>query len=375
MPDTDLNLDIEAPLLNAPPPLGKYLTTFQGRIFVAGIVGAPQDVAFSGYERIFLGRPEESFPPNNRLRLAIGADDVRGMGAVQAGVVIFSKSNEMFMFRGNIEDIQTDEEILYSAVLEQLPWNQGSSSHDSGAETPYGFVWLGSDLTIKIFNGVGEPETLSDNISPLLRRITPGQEQFTRGAFLCYLEREWYMLLCAIDGSQRPNCIVVVDLERDQTKNVGSFPLYFGCDGLEVIEDPNGKNHVIVMALGSPYELTVLSDTVGGISTEYQSTNMNLLAYWRSGYFGIDDPLVMKFWRFLRLVADQPGFRIKLYLVDDDAHSFRTPEIVDFQPADVPLFAINAKTRRISIEIQFPMQDVSANVLELMVSYFPLSAR
>jgi hypothetical protein len=266
-PDSELDKSRIAPMLNFPPPIGKYLTKFQGRVFVAGIVGAKQDIAYSGYERIFIGRPEESFPPNNRLRLSIGADEISGFGALQGGIVAFSKSNEMYSFRGSVEDVTNDAPIQYSAMLEQLPYSEGCASHYSIVETPYGLVWLGADKTIKVWNGQGPPQSLSGNIYPLLRRITAGQESNCRGLYFNWIEKEWYLLAIPIDNSTSLNRIIIVDLEPEQEKNVGAYPISVGTiDAMDIIEDVNGQRYIAFLQGGVVWTLPTTSTTTSGIS-------------------------------------------------------------------------------------------------------------
>jgi hypothetical protein len=374
---TDAQLDKSkiAPTLNAPPPVGKYVCEWGGRIYVFNLVGSKQDIAYSGYERILLGRPEESFPPNNRLRLAIGADEIRGGGVIEAGIVAFSKSNEMFMLRGTVTDKSTDAPVEYLAELQKLPWNTGCASHYSIARTPYGLVWLASDKTIKIFDGTGEPRTLAGGLLPILRSITPGTEVDCRGAFFCYLEREWYLLLCAVDGETQKNRILIVDLDPDADANVGAFQLQIEADAMDLVEDANGKTRLLILQAGVLQELTILSDTTGGISLVYAATENKLPARWRSGYFAGDSPEWWKLFRFGKLLADRIGFRVQLYLVDDEQYTFRNPLIVPFKMLSEAYFAVNQKSRRISVEIQFPEDDVAANVLELAMSYIPTSQR
>jgi hypothetical protein len=265
--DADLDKSKIAPLINCPAPLGKYVGKYQGRIYVAGNPTNKQDIYFTGYERIFLGRPEESFPPNNRLRLSIGSDEIRGFGSLQGGIVAFSKSNEMFMFRGSPEDVTVDAPIQYAATLEQLPYSEGCSSHYSIAETPYGLVWLGADKTIKVWNGQGPPQSLSGNLYPLLRRITEGQEENCRGMYFNWIEKEWYLLAIPIDDSAYLNRILVVDLEPDQEKNVGAFPLSIGrVDAMTIVEDANGHRDIVFLQGGAIWKLPTTSVTTIGLS-------------------------------------------------------------------------------------------------------------
>ena len=372
--DAQLDTAIVAPLINLPPPVGKYLHKFMGRIFVGGIVGEPQTVAYSGDERIFLGRPEESFPPNNRIRFAIGADEVGGIGSIASGLIVWSLSNEMFMLKGAIEDNTQDAPIMFGARLDELPWNVGCYSHHSIVNSPHGVIWHASDNDVKIFNGTGDPDTLSDAITPIMRRISEAQRGDTRGVFYCYQEREWYLLLCSLDGSATKNCILIFDLEQIPEKNVGAFPLYVQADAMEIVEDSNGLNHVIIMQDGYAKELIILSETTGGIAQTWTKGTDMLGAFWRSGYIGTDSSDWIKLFRYGKLIADQPGFSVQVFFVDED---FRNPIVlpIDSLHFNGAYFPMNWKSRFASIEIDFPSDDAPCCVSQLEISYVPVSQR
>lgn len=270
--DDDLNMAIIAPLLNFPPPVGRYLTKYQGRIFIACLTGAKQDLVYSGYERIFSGRPEESFPPNNRLRLSIGADEIRGIGPLQSGIVVFSKSNEMFSFRGNPEDITTDAPVQYSAFLEQLPWQEGCLSHWTIVPSKRGLIWLGADRCLKLWNGVDKPQDISALDHPFFRSITASQLENCRGTLWNHLEKEFYLLAVPINDSQALNRILLVDLNEDSDRNFGAVPLAIGdVDAFDVVEDADGVKHLIILQGGCLKELKLASTTRNGLSEEGSS--------------------------------------------------------------------------------------------------------
>ncbi|KKK73342.1 hypothetical protein LCGC14_2894790, partial [marine sediment metagenome] len=369
--DLDLNKAIRAQFLNEPPPVGFFLAKSHGRIYILRLVGARQDIAYTGYERILDGRPEESVPPSNRLRLAIGADEIRGGGALQAGLVAFSKSNEMFMLRGNPEDVTSDEPILFTAFLEQLPWDLGCASGYTVRSTPHGIAWLGSDLKVYLFNGFDEPLDMSEGIYPLLKEITPNQKQNARAAFFRWVESDWYALLVPVNGATKPNRIFLFDLTNDD-KNVGvGAILDIQADSIAVIENSTGDRKLVIGQQGRIKQLVVESQTVSGIHEVISSTAGQLPARWQSGYFGGESPQRMKMFRFARLVVDQGGFGILARVVDDKGKTLRDPEFVQLS-LEGDKATVNRKGRRISFELQFPNADVSSAVLELSSSYIPL---
>jgi hypothetical protein len=268
--DSKLTNQPLAQLINNVPPVGKYLTRWQNRIFIAGITGAPQDIAYSGYERIFLGRPEESFPPNNRLRLSVGADDVRGMGAVQQGLVAWSHSNEMFILRGAVEDIVINNPVGFSAYLDELNWNQGANSHFCIQGSPNGLIWYASDNTVQIWNAayygnVIGPKQLSENIYPLLKRVTNSvKSTAARAEWLNFVEREWFVLLLPIDGSVSPNRIAFFDMDPGES-NAGIFVSDVAADAILVHEDSQGSQHLMILQSGTLKEITFQSILKNGI--------------------------------------------------------------------------------------------------------------
>lgn len=377
-PDANLNFAVVAPTINNPPPLGLYLANFQGRVIIMNLDNDKQGAAYSGYEWILLGRPEESFPPSNRLRLAIGADDMAGGGGVANGFVFFSKSNQMFFLRGSLQDITTVAPVQITTFLQQLPWNQGCFSHFSIQSTPQGLVWLCSDKTIQIFDGTNEPKCLSTSILPILRTITEGTENNTRSAFFNFLERQWYCLSVAVNGSLYNNQIIVIDLDPNPGTNCGIFLSDLRADDICTVGDANGLNELILDALGIMYKFLALSDTVGGISDPITSTSGIMPGYWQSGPFGNEDANVIKMFRWIHVVTDQKNFKVQTLLIGED-DNFRYPTLLPIGgPAALPSngkFPVNAKGRRAMYLIQFPQEDVSANLLELTNQCIPVAQR
>lgn len=380
--NTDLNNATVGSLINNPPPSnGKYVAKFQGRVFIAGMADAPQDIAYSGYERIFVGRPEESFPPNNRLRLATGADDIRAIGVIQQGVIGFSKSDKMYMLRGIIEDITTSAPVQFTAYLEELPWQVGAFSHYSVVSTEYGLIWLSSDRNVRMFNGYSEPNIISANIWPILKSITAGQEANARAAYVNWLDRQWYALCIAVNGVTYNNLVVLFDLLPDPEQNAGIFVLDIGrVDSIATVEDTNGQRMLVIGQNGNLMQIRTPSIAVNGLSQGISATSGSLYAYWRGGYFGNEDPEVNKMYRWGRIVSDQPtgaaiAFIAMARLVDQEQRPFTSPQIkASLQPVGEK-FVVNTRAKRCSIEVDFPVKDVDINLLELDLANIPVGVR
>lgn len=375
-PDANLDQTTRAPFLNSQPPVGKYLAVGQGRVVVMNLVGNPQMAAYSGYERILIGNPPECFPPNNRLLLSIGAESIAGGGIIQAGLVMFSDTDRMYMLRGQMEDITDTAPIVFTQYLIELPWKIGCFSHETIRATPYGLLWLGADKRVRLFDGHDQPVDISIPVYPILRNITPGAEANCIASYFNWLDRDWYVLLVPYNGSVTPNRIIfwsVWNNPETGSQEIDIFISNIPCDSIATITTPALQRQLVIGANGQLYTVPAATDTTGGIGDETvypPQAGKQLNAYWRSGYFGNDTPYRAEMWRWARLVADHGGFQGQVRLVDDDERPVTAPEILGpFQW--VNRLSINRKAKRCSVEIDFPAADASVNVLELQVASMP----
>lgn len=377
-PDSTLDQTTRGPVINNPPPQGTYLTVAQGRIFVAGLVGGQQVVAYSGYEQILIGRPEESFPPNNRLLLSIGAEAVAGLGTLHSGVVMFSSTGKMWMLRGQMEDITLSTPIIFTQFFEEMPWTLGCLSHYTIQSTPYGLVWLAGDKTVQFWSGQSAPIDISEPIYPLLRSITPGTEKLCAGSFFNWLERDWYALTCATGGSASPNTIFFFSMEAD-SQQIDIFTVTLPANWIGVQSTPSLQRRLLISNGGIISEIPVRATDINGITndfTTYPPTSGVLRAYWRSGYFGNDQPEQSKMWRWSRMVTDggTPSYQHQFRFVDD-TNLIQAPAILGPVPAQTMRTPMNQRGYRASVEIDFPEADASMNVLELQVAFIGTSQR
>lgn len=100
-----------------------------------------------------------------------------------------------------------------------------------------------------------------------------------------------------------------------------------------------------------------------------------LAAYYQTGWFGNDEPDLMKMFRFGHILTSNSGIKLTAYIVDDENYTFQNPLIVPLQIVEGNRFAVNRKGRRMSILMEFPPNDVDITVLEISVSYIPSSQR
>lgn len=388
IPDANVDTTQKAQLINNPPIQGKFVAVGQSRVFVGNLTGSPQDIEYSGYEQILRGRPEESFPPNNRLRLSIGAETVNGLGILQAGVVAFSQTQKMYMLRGQVEDITLAVPVNFTQYLEELPWTLGCLSHFTIQSTPYGLIWLAGDKTVQLFDGRSEPIDISAPIYPILRTITPGTENQCVSGYFNWLERDFYVLLAAVGGSLTLNKAFFFAANKQPGTDtvdsvevfVSDLPATLGATWIGLITTSKLQRMLCLGAQGFIQQWPVSSDTVNGITQDFTiipATAGVLNAYWRSGYFGTESPYRSKTFRWARLIADQDpsAFSAQFRYVDDESRTFRNPEIVGPVQFGTSRLGMNRKAKRASVEIDFPSQDASVNVLELHVAAVPTSDR
>ncbi len=379
--DAVLDPTISANYINFPPPQNlAYVQKWQGRIF-----GSPlksQLVAYSGFDQIYRGRPESSWPPLNAIQLAIGADNVRGFGVLLNGVVIWDESNKMYMFSGTIQDITTTQPVQIADLLEEEPWQAGLSSADSIQSTPRGVVWVAADMTVQIWNGIfyGEiigPRDLTQNFYPYMSRITPAWRPLIQSAYFNWLERDWYAILVALDGAVAPNYIFFFDLSQEGADNLGIWVMRAptgSFDSIAVKVTSNGTRTLVASIAGVVNELHISSTAVNGIHTSPTSTTSELDAFWESGYWQ-DSPHQTKMFRYGRLTIDQNGFNLITTILNDETTRFRDPnprrQILKLTPGG--RFAANRKGRRQKFRIEFPKADVDASVIELYTTAIPLA--
>lgn len=264
-PDSALDQTTRAPFLNSPPIQAKFAAVGQGRVVLMNLAGAPQDAIYSGYERILVGNPPECFPPNNRLRLSIGAESIAGGGILQAGVVMFSNTDKMYMLRGQLEDITDTAPVQFTQYLVELPWKLGCLCHQTVQATPYGLLWLAGDKTVQLFDGNSQPQDISSPVYPILRNITVGAEANCQSAYFNWLERDWYVLLVPYGGSLTPNRMILWGLDKD-TSTIDIFICTIPADGIGVVTSSQLQRRLLIGRTGQLFNLPVSSDTAGGIS-------------------------------------------------------------------------------------------------------------
>ena len=379
-PDTSLDLLTQANLINYPPPVGNFVVCAQGRIFVFGLQSNPSQIAYSGYEQVLIGRPEESFPPSNVLQLRIGADSCIGGGVLRNGIIAFSQTGRIYMLRGQVQDITTTAPVNFTSFLEEMDWKIGCLSAATIQSTAYGVIWMGADRSVQIMGeSTGyQPQDISQPLYPLLRSITPGTESQCVSAYFNWLGRDWYTLTCCIGGAISPNRTFWWSLNQ-ATQEIEIFISSVAGNWIGMVTTQQ-LQRILCIANGGVISQVPVDDTQNGMALDLTiapATGGMLAAYWRSAYFGNTNPMRSKMYRYTRMLADQnvTAFQQTFRIVDNNTKTFAAPEILGPVPVPVGKMGLNRRGSRLSVEIDFPPADAPCNVLELTVAAIPTADR
>lgn len=357
------------PYDNGVSPNGKYLCPSLDRILMCGILTDPTAVAYSGYDSINFGRPQESWPVFNKLAIGEGQTIPNGIGLTRYGYVIFTDNRDMYIVRGTLQDVTVSAVQTPSFRVDQLPFRIGCYSHYTIQSTPSGLVFLSDALKLMLFDGYYEPQALVPLISGLLATITPGLQDVLASAYYESLERKLYILALPVAGSQQNNMTILLDVDADQERNTGAWVTDQSIDDIVTVLNQDGSRHVIcaqsqLMSPNVPLNAGYISDLLLHYSEVDDPTTLMANAHWQSGYFGIrdedgiDEWAYIKLFRFLRWVSELPNITVLARLVDGDQYTFDNPLIVRMENYN-GVQAINAKCRACSLDLIFG-QNVAA---------------
>lgn len=366
-----------APYDNGVAPLGKYLAVWLDRVLMCGIGNDPTGVRFTGYDTINFGRPQMSWCQFNEIKLGQGEAYPCGMGLLRyGGMVFFGTNGWMYIYRGTLNDISVAAPVSLSFYAEQLPYRIGLYSHFSVQSTPIGLVWLDDGMNLRVFENSGfyPPKPLAPNLAGILKRITPGTQDKVESAYINYLQRDWYLLAIAVDGSVTPNMMLIVDVSADQARNTGSWPTNYAVAGLQWLEYSDNSRHLLAAlpflpgsivepTAGYLTEIPLIDNVKQGVTDNSLATPANPPmpgAYWQGGYFGIhdeqgeDEYSMKKMFRYARFASNaKDAITMQGFLVDGDTATFDNPTPIPIEVEDA-LGGINVKGRALSPLIRFP---------------------
>lgn len=362
---TDTVLESSAqtpPYDNGVSPNGKYIMASGDRVVMCGIPGQEDVVAYTGYESIPFGRPQESWPRFNQLNVGQGQCAPVGLGNCRYGTVIFCTKKVMYILNGNLSDVTTSAVTPLSFGLRELPFKVGLYSHFSVQSTPQGVIFLDDSFNLQMFDGYFPPTIIAPVLKGVLATMTPGSQDVVTSAFIPYLDRQWYILSFPANGSVTNNRTIIVDLTVDGARNTGAWVFDYSLDAVLDMIYADGTRHAIC---AQSQTLPVPADTpAAGWLTELPLTGYApgdaLLpgAHYRTGYIGIQDEdgidewAYFKLFRFIRMMTEQ-GLTVYAYLVDGDKYTFTNPLVKKFT-SDNGVYSVNTKCRACSLDIIFP---------------------
>lgn len=352
------------PYDNGVAPFAKYLCASLDRILACGIAGNPNVVAYSGYDSINFGRPQESWPVFNSIAIGQGETAPNGIGLTRYGAVVFTSNSDLYIIRGTLSDVTVSAPTPPSFVVQHLPFRIGCYSHFSIQSTSSGLVFLDDALRLMLFDGYYEPQLINPALAAVLARMTPGSQDLIASTFIKLTDRQWYIISLPVDGSPQNNLTIIVDRTADEERNTGAWLTTLSLDDVVSVLNRDGTRHLLCAESqrvdGSYANLAgwVTSFPLTFSPADDPSTLIPS-ASWLSGYFGIKDEdgldefSFYKLFRYIQATCDTGLLHANVHLVDRDTYTFDNPLVlpVDFETGTYG--GVNFKARAMAVELIF----------------------
>lgn len=341
-------------LSNLPPPIGKFINEYQGRLCVFGVTGAEQSFFYSNQESTDIGMPQESFAPLNQVTLPIQNASLNGMIEFPGSAILWSDKQDMFRLTGLLSDNSVSTPAQQGAQIARLPYNLGCASPFAAEVTPLGGIWLTANAEIWLFTDRYAPRNIGRPVQDLLNSILPSMLPKARMKYYHTNLRNWLALSVAINSSTFNNAVLVLDLDLLASNGSPSYfvfdmatnhpawwvftpgPVASGimsprCDSLEVIYETNG----VVRLLSGSVDLVQDIDFQQGFGTEIQIPNGTMTTH----AWGNDSAPVLKHPTWIRfntnrdpaVIADD-GWSFLVHGIDDDFYTFESPLSLTLTP-------------------------------------------
>lgn len=353
------------PYDNGVAPKARYLCASLDRNLACGIDDDPNSLAYSGYDSINFGRPQESWPIFNRIKIGEGETIPNGIGLTRYGAVIFTSNSNLYIVRGSLSDVTVSAPTPPTFFVQHLPFAIGCYSHFSIQPTSSGLIFLDDALRLMLFDGYYEPQPIAPALASVLQRITPGFPDVPASVFLKTDDRQWYILSIPVDGSTQNNLTIIVDRTVDEERVSGFWLTTLSLDDAVLVLNPDRTRSLICaesQRVDGSY--APLAGWVTSLPLLFSSNDdpATLIpnASWRSGYFGIKDEdgldefAFIKLFRYVQLATSLAPVACNVYIVDDDGYTFDAPLIVPVDIADGLRGGVNWKGRAASVELIFP---------------------
>ena len=207
---------------NVPPPIGQFLSDYQGRPIVFGVAGALQSFFYGNIETTVVGQPPESFAPLNQVTLPVGDGQINGWANLPTGSLIWSNRQDMFKLTGLLTDNTVSNQFQLGATIQRLPYRLGCGSAYATAVTNLGAFWLTEGRQVQLFTDHYAPKNVGLPIQDILNRIN-GRINFARMKNYKRGDRNWLALAISLDSSTFNNKLCLLDLDLLASNGQPSF--------------------------------------------------------------------------------------------------------------------------------------------------------
>lgn len=331
-------------LNNVPPPIGSFLSEYQGRLVVFGVAGALQSFFYSNQELTTLGMGQESFAPLNQYTLPIQNAQLNGWIEMPGSAIMWSDRQDMFRLTGLLTDNTAATAPQLGAQITRLPYNLGCVSPYAVELTPLGAVWVTPQAEIWLYTDRYAPRNIGRPVQDVLNSIAPAQLQSMRLRYYHNNTRNWLLVACAANAASSNNTLLVLDLDLLASNGSPSYfvfdmatnqPTWYkfaiNCNSLEVMYEPN---NLVRLMVGST-DLIQDADFSSGFGTETTVVGANLKLH----AWGNDSAAMIKRPTFLRFhtnrnpsVLATDGWSFQALGIDDDFYTFTSPLSLTLTP-------------------------------------------
>jgi hypothetical protein len=331
-------------LNNVPPPIGSFLSEYQGRLVVLGVPGALQSFFYSNQELTTIGQPQESFAPLNQYTLPIQNAQLKGWVEMPGSALIWSDRQDMFRLTGLLTDNTAATAPQLGAQITRLPYNLGCANFYATELTPLGAIWLTPQAEVWLYTDRYAPRNIGRPVQDVLNSISQAGLQLVRFKYYHNNTRNWLLVACATGGAAANNTLLVLDLDLLTSNGSPSYfvfdmatnqPTWYkfaiNCTSLETLYEPNNLVRLLVGSI----DLVQDADFSNGFGTEIAVPGATLTTH----AWGNDSAAILKRPTFLRFhtnrdpsVLASDGWSFGALGIDDDYYTFAFPLSLTLTP-------------------------------------------
>lgn len=334
----------QSQLNNIPPPIGKYLNEYQGRLEVFGVTGALQSFFYSNQETTSIGMPQESYAPLNQVTLPIQNAQLSGMIEFPGSQIIWSDKQDMFRLTGLLSDNSVSTPTQQGATISRLPYALGCANPFACDITPLGGIWVTPNLEIFLYTDRYAPRNIGKPVQDVLSTVSSTQLSLIRTKYFHAKLRNWLAIAIPANGLPFNNTVLVCDL--DLLASNGS-PSYFTfdmatnhpswwivsvrSDAIETVYETGG----IVRLMTGAIDLIQDIDFRGGFGAEQPVSNGTVTLH----AWGNDSAYLNKKPGFIRFNTNQApsllqsqGWSFQVQGADDDFYTLQSPLRLNLTP-------------------------------------------